>query len=487
MTTESLEPSLAIGSLAGAELHETHSGIVILIGNLAYKIKKPVDLGFLDFRAPGARELACARELQLNRRLAPDVYLEVAAFSRSEGTPSEPVLVMRRMPDDRRLSTLICAGADVEDDLRRLARRMAAFHAGAARGPAISAAAGPVGLRRRWVDNLQETQRFAGTVLDAAVLARIEQAALRFVDGRTALLDERVAGGYAVDGHGDLITDDVFCLNDGPRVLDCLDFDDALRWVDPLDDMAFLAMDIERLGRPDLAERLLNWYAEFSGTPIPESLRHHYIAYRAFVRAKVASIRAVQGDQGATRDAVAFADLALSHLEAGEVRLILVGGAPGTGKTTVATAVADRLGVTHLSTDAVRQDQHHPEAERYTRETKTATYRAVLERARQLLERGESVVADATWGERAWRREAEELAVSTSSELVQLVCETPVDVAAERAERRRLGGASTSEAGGEVARTLAAHRDPWPDATPVDTSGSADDAIDQAVRVVATG
>ena len=344
MTTASLDPTLATAALAGAELHETHSGIVILIGSLAYKVKKPVDLGFLDFRTAEARALACARELQLNRRLAPDVYLEIATFSRPDGTPTEPVLVMRRMPDDRRLSTLICNGTDVDDDLRLLARRMAVFHAGAACGPAIAAAAGPVGLRRRWVDNLHETQPFAGTVLDPAVLARIGRAAQRFVDGRTHLLGDRVADGYAVDGHGDLIADDVFCLDDGPRVLDCLDFDDALRWVDPLDDMAFLAMDIERLGRADLAERLLAWYAEFSGTPIPDSLRHHYIAYRAFVRAKVACIRAVQGDEGSARDAVTFADLALWHLEAGEVRLILVGGAPGTGKTTVATAVADRLG-----------------------------------------------------------------------------------------------------------------------------------------------
>ncbi|WP_375504529.1 AAA family ATPase [uncultured Jatrophihabitans sp.] len=466
-------------------MHETHSGVVILLGDLAYKIKKPVDLGFLDFRSHDARTLACQNELRLNRRLARDVYLDVGGFSRSLDTTSEPVLVMRRMPDDRRLSTLILDGADVAGDLRLLARRMADFHAGAARGPAISAAAGAAALARRWDDNLREVVPYAGTVLDDGVLKRVRRAVTRFLDGRTVLLNERAAGGFAVDGHGDLIADDVFCLDDGPRILDCLEFDDALRWVDVLDDMAFLAMDLEFLGRADLAGQLLDAYAEFSAAPIVEALRHHYIAYRAFVRAKVACIRAAQGDPDAARDAVQLADLALRHLETGEVRLILVGGAPGTGKTTVATALADRLGATYLSTEVIRGEHNGPDTDRYTKEAKTATYRAVLERARHLLERGQSVVADATWGELAWRREAGELATTTASMLTQLVCEAPVDVAAARAEQRLRTGYSPSQAGGEIARTLATHRDPWPDAIRIDTSGTAEGAIARAVGVTA--
>ena len=105
--------------------------------------------------------------------------------------------------------------------------------------------------------------------------------------------------GRVVDGHGDLLADDIFCLDDGPRVLDCLEFDDRLRWLDGLDDAAFLAMDLERLGAPDLAARFLDWYAEFAGDPAPASLRHHYVAYRAFVRAKVACLRYDQGDESA--------------------------------------------------------------------------------------------------------------------------------------------------------------------------------------------
>ena len=140
--------------------------------------------------------------------------------------------------------------------------------------------------------------------------------------------------GRARDGHGDLLADDIFLLDDGPRVLDCLEFDDALRLDDVLADVAFLAMDLERLGRPDLAERFLAAYRAASGDTWPSSLAHHHIAYRAQVRAKVSAIRAEQGVPDSADKAQALLRLALAHLEAGRVRLVLVGGLPGTGKST---------------------------------------------------------------------------------------------------------------------------------------------------------
>ncbi len=167
-------------------------------------------------------------------------------------------------------------------------------------------------------------------VTEIGLLAR------RFLAGREPLFDRRVAGGRIIDGHGDLLADDIYCLADGPRVLDCLDFDDRLRWLDGLDDAAFLAMDLERLGAPDLARHFTDWYAEYSGDPAPASLRHHYVAYRALVRAKIARIRAAQDEPAAGCEAQQLADIALRHLRAGAVTLVLVGGLPGTGKSTLA-------------------------------------------------------------------------------------------------------------------------------------------------------
>ncbi|HEV7204154.1 MAG TPA: AAA family ATPase [Jatrophihabitans sp.] len=465
-------------------LHETHSSVVVLLGDRAYKVKKPVDLGFLDFRTLAARQRDCARELELNRRIAPDVYLDVATLAASDGTTLEPVLVMRRMPEERRLSTLVEQGADVDDAVRDVARLVAAFHTRADRGPEIAEAGGRAALWRRWNANLDETQRFRDAVLPAATHERIRRLALRYVDGRGPLLAARATAGLTVDGHGDLTAQDIFCLPDGPRVLDCLEFDDRLRHVDVIDDVAFLAMEFEHLGRTDLAQRFLRWYTEFDAVTAVGSLQHHYIAYRAFVRAKVECLRAEQGVREAGAEAVRYAALALRHLEAGEVRLALVGGAPGSGKSTLAAALADRLDAMVISTDDVRTESSVEGGDRYRTEAKDATYREVLARTRRALENGESVIADATWGDTAWRRAAAEVASSTSSALIALHCTAPVDLAAQRADERQRSGAGTSEAGAAVAVALAVHRDPWPEAAVIDTSGPPEASLSAALDAV---
>ena len=196
---------------------------------------------------------------------------------------------------------------------------------------------------------------FTGRWLDPARTRSVEELTLRFLDGRGPLLARRVADGCAVDGHGDLMADDVFCLADGPRALDCLEFDDRLRYLDRIDDAAFLAMDLERLGAPDLGTAFLQWYVELSGDNAPPALVDHYVAYRAFVRAKVACVRTAQGEDH-TAEARQLLDLTFEHLSANAVTLVLVGGAPGTGKSTVAAELADRLGLVLLGSDRVRKE-----------------------------------------------------------------------------------------------------------------------------------
>lgn len=464
----------------GAEIRETHSAVIGLIGDVAYKVKKPVDLGFLDFRSLTARRHALEKEVRLNRRLAPDVYLDLARLVGSDGEILEHVLVMRRMPEHCRLSTLVRSDQLSADNLRRqlrsIARRLADFHSRAARGEQISDEAGQRGLRRRWTDNLTELEPFVGTSIDDAVYRHIRRLALDYVDGRGHLFERRRLAGLYLDGHGDVTAEDIFCLGDGPRILDCIDFDDRLRWVDALDDAAFLAMDLEHLHRAELGQYFLDQYAEFSAVSRVPSLEHHYIAYRALVRGKIACLRADEGEVAVQEDVDAYLQLTLRHLETGQVRLILVGGAPGTGKTTVATRVADSVGAVLLSSDVVRTELSPTHAD-FDDESRSRVYRELLGRAREALMSGETVVVDATWQTEQWRTWARQCAEETCSNLVELECHAPPALAAARAQRRLEHHESPSLAGRGVALTIAERRTAWPTAIAVDCSGSPDEAL----------
>ena len=454
-----------------AAVAETHSAVVFFAGDRAYKLKKPVNLGFLDFTSPQARELACQRETELNRRFAPDVYLGLAEIRGPGGWVCDHLVVMRRMPARRRLSALVTARAPVDGALRQVARVLAAWHAAAPRSPQIAAQGGQDALQGRWQANITQARESCGHLLHDAGLDEIDRLARRFTAGRAPLFAERIRAGRVVDGHGDLLADDIFCTGDGVRVLDCLEFDDRLRWLDGLDDVCFLAMDLERLGAPDLARRFTSWYAEYSGDPAPAPLRHHYVAYRAFVRAKVACLRARAGDGQAAAEAWQLAGMTLAHLRAGAVTLVLAGGLPGTGKTTLAGAVADRLGFTVLSSDRVRKELAGVPAEQdcaapwgagiYTAAWTGRAYCELLGRAGRLLALGESVIADASFSTPAQRAAAAQAAAAAHADLVQLRCAAPAEVAGQRLAART-GGISDADA--DIARQMAAVEAPWPEA-----------------------
>jgi uncharacterized protein len=484
-----------------AEAVETHSAVVFFAGNRAYKLKKPVSLGFLDFRAPQAREAACAREIELNREFAPDVYLGVAEIRGPDGQICDHLVVMRRMPASRRLSTLVRSHAPVAGPLRQVARTLAVQHGRAARGPRIAEQGGRDALSRRWMDNIEQTREIQARLtphepVDPAAVDETERLVSRFLAGRASLFQARIRGGHVLAGHGDLLADDIFCLHDGPRILDCLEFDDRLRWLDGLDDAAFLAMDLERLGAPALAEQFISDYAEYSGDPAPTSLRHHYVAYRAFVRAKVACLRVVQNDPAAGFGARRLAEVALRHLRAGAVTLVVVGGLPGTGKSALAGAAAGRLGFTVLSSDRIRKELAGLPAEAgarapyghgiYTGQWTERTYGELLRRAAVLLAHGESVIADASFISAGQRAAAAATAAAANADLVQLRCTASAELAARRMGDR-CGDASDADPG--IAREMAAIMAPWPEAVVIDTghggtAGKQDNLMRQALEAI---
>ena len=489
------DPSPSSGGIGSPpSIAETHSAWVILLGDRAYKLKKPVKLDFLDFSTREARGAIAQREVELNRRLAPDVYLGVSDVLGPDGTVCDHLVVMRRMPDDRRLSTLVRANATLDDEIRQIARVIAAFHARAGTSPAIASTGKPDAIRDKVERDLEEMRGFAGSMLDVDTLDEIGVLIRGYLDGRRPLLDDRMAQGCVIDGHGDLLADDIFCLPDGPRILDCIEFDDRLRYGDVLADVAFLVMDLERIGAAELGAQFVAAYQEFSAEHHPVTLLDYFVASRALIRSKVACIRTMQGHDASRQDASLLLELARDHLRRGAVRLVLIGGAPGTGKSTLAAAIAERLGWVVARSDEVRKELvglgHDVHAEAaidegiYDRATTDATYQVLLDHARHALEFGESVILDASWSRQQWRTMAAQISRETSSTLVELCCDAPIEVTDQRIEQRRVWGDDSSDATPSVAASMRARFESWPDAQVIATGSSLDASLAAALRVL---
>ncbi|MGH3642555.1 MAG: AAA family ATPase, partial [Mycobacterium sp.] len=403
------------------------------------------------------------------------------------GGDAEPVVVMRRYPDALRLASMVRRGEPVEGHLSAIADRIARFHSEAVRGPRVDACAKVPAMRARWRSNLTELRHYVGSALTAESVTEVERLAMQFIDGRAALFNSRITDRRIVDGHGDLIADDVFCIPDGPVLLDCLEFDDTLRYVDGLDDAAFLAMDLEFLGRPDLGEFFLEEYRRRAEDSAPASLAHFFIAYRAVVRAKVDCIRANQGQAGAVSDARRHLDLALRHLRAGTVRLVLVGGGPGTGKTTLAHALRDRLDAQVISSDDIRRDmQTHGElcgargvynAGLYSSDKVDAVYTTMLRQADLLLAGGQQVILDATWRDLRHRLKARDAAREGHCPIIELACTVSVTEAVSRIAARSV---TTSDATASIASAMARGDQTWAGAHHIDTSRPLGDSVAEA-------
>ena len=464
---------------------ETHLSWLVMVGDRVLKAKKPVRTEFVDLTTRQARQDVAEAEVRLNRRLAPDVYLGVATLAGVEGL-DEPVVVMRRMPDDRRLALMAARGDDLSVQVHQLARLLADFHQ-----RVEPVAVGPDAVLRLWRANTAELHAHGAGHVPLAQVGHLQGLAEQYLDGRHALFAAREAAGRCRDGHGDLLADDVFLLDDGPRVLDCLEFDAGLRAGDVLADTAFLAMDLERLGRVDLAALLLREHRRLLDDDWPPSLADHWIAYRAQVRAKVACLRAAQGDPDAPAQARALLELAERRMTTAQVSLVVIGGTPGTGKSWLAAAVGERTGWTVLRSDVVRQSVTAPDRGArlldegpYAAAVSERVLAAMLTQAQAELCAGRSVVLDATFTTTSWRAAADDLARRTHTGLTVLRTVVPDCVADERLRARAAVGADASQATAELAPALRARFAAWPEALELDTRRPADELVDHVLAAV---
>lgn len=468
---------------------ETHISMLFFTPDRVYKMLKPVTTGFLDHSTVDRRVAAIDDELRLNRRFAPDVYLGTASVDEN-GTEADRILVMRRLPAARRLANLTGA-PDFDAHLRHVARAVAAIHAAApiitAERPMSTAA----GMAELWRSSLDEIEPSVGTVIARDGFDRVAELALGYLDHSSALFDHRRQAGLVRDGHGDLIADDIFMLDDGPRILDCIAFNDDYRVCDVLADIAFLVMDVERLAGTPAADMLLHYYCQLSNEHHPSSLAHHYVAYRAHIRAKVALLRHRQGDESAAQVAIDLHRQTVDHLERARRRLVMVGGGPGTGKTTLARRLADLFNWSVIDSDTLRKDLHgidhqdhaverHPHL--YSAEATEATYTALVAEAALLLDAGESVLLDATWTDPAHRALARDVARRCGAELIEIECQLDPDLARARIAKRQRESSDASDASPSLVVPVGNRRGSWPPAWDIDTSRSPDVVLEDVAR-----
>jgi uncharacterized protein len=406
---------------------------------------------------------------------------------------------MRRYRDSDRLAFKVARDQpDVEGLLDAIAGILARFHARAERSRFIDEQGQVGAIGQRWRENLSQLDRFARMAISGVSgesIERIRHLAAEFTIGRQLLFTRRIEEGCIVDGHGDLLADDIFCADDELALLDCLEFDDQLRYVDRIDDAAFLAMDLEFLGRKDLGEYFLERYLDHSGAHSVDSaqpaLRDFYIAYRAVVRAKVDCVRWSQGKSEAGVNAARHLAIATARLESGAIRLALVGGNPGTGKSTLARALAERVGAQVISTDDVRRELRESgnvtgetgvlNAGLYSPDNVATVYEVVLRRARMGLSAGQSVILDGSWRDPQMRAEARRVASETHSAFVELMCTATVDTAADRIRTRRSGSSEvTPEIAAVLATEPAAQQAGWDTAHRMNTSRPLEDSVRQA-------
>jgi predicted kinase len=399
---------------------------------------------------------------------------------------------MRRLPSERCLSALI-GGPDVLDHLRAVAKLIARFHSGLPPMTAPVPLSTADGLAGFWKSSADDMAPFVGELFDPNEFDDVTRLAPEFLAHHAALFDARRADGFVRDGHGDLIVEDIFMLDDGPRILDCLAFDDAYRVSDVLADIGFLVMDVERLAGREAARHLLRCYCEYSNEHHPSSLAHHYVAYRAHVRAKVAMMRWQQGDAGAADEARRYHAQAHDHLRRARTTMVLLGGGPGTGKSSLADALSGALGWPALDSDTLRKDlrgvdhdDHHVELhpDLYSAASTAETYRVLIDRGASVLAAGESVILDATWASASHRALARQAASDQGARLVEIECRLPPHVASERITARQRNGHDPSDATPSLVDVA---RDAWPAAATVDTSRPIDEVCDRAVRRILTG
>jgi len=422
------------------EMIETHISTVLLAGDFAYKIKKPVDLGFVDFTTLEKRRQCCEGEVRLNRRTAPQLYLGVVPITGSidcpvvdgEGAAIEYAVKMRRFASDATLDALLREGVLPPDQIDALAALVAVFHGSVPVAGLASGYGAPEVIWEAALDNFRQMRIRVDYPATVEKLARLRAWTEAEFQRLVPTFERRRQHGFVRECHGDLHLGNVALIDGSPVPFDCIEFSDSLRWIDVINEAAFTMMDLLAHGERELAFRFLNRYLEERGDYEGVALLRFYLVYRALVRAKIASIQR----QSASLEG--YLRLAETLVESARSGLVITCGLSGSGKTTVARTLAGSLGAVHIRSDVERKRLHGIAAQTrsttavdsgiYDAVSTAATYERMAEIVRVLLSCGFPIIVDATFLHRSQRNAFRDLARREGVRFVIVRCEAPLDV-----------------------------------------------------------
>tara|TARA_R110002096_G_scaffold5863_20_gene27067 strand:+ start:6017 stop:7540 length:1524 start_codon:yes stop_codon:yes gene_type:complete len=492
------EPDAYPHPCTAIRLIETHISWVFLTGEYAYKLKKPLDFGFLDFTTLARREFYCREELRCNRRFAPDLYLDCVPVNRAadgrvriggSGETIEWAVKMREFDVDEQADHVLERGELEAPLLRRFAARLTRIYAAAPAPRAMADELGAAHIAAPVTDNFRELERLRSDPDERAALARIRT----WSANRHALLrdvfDARARDGYVRECHGDLHLANLVRRGDDIIAFDCIEFSEALRTIDPVCDIAFLFMDCAVRGRDDLAYAFLDAYLDASADYDGAALLRYYAVYRSLVRAKIAALRLEQCADPHSAESLAthlaWADRAT---EARGVALVLMCGVSGSGKSWLAERLAPALPAIRLRSDVARDALSPPAGEsgaRYSPAQRERVYTRLGDCARPILAGGDTVIVDATFADRATRARFAGLARAAGAACVVVYCTAARATLEERITRREREGRDPSEATVAVLQQQLAHFEPPPRDACVEVVTDAPCDIGEVARAIA--
>ena len=448
---------------------ETHISYVLLTGKHAYKIKKSVNLGFLDFTTLSARRFYCEEELRLNRRLAPALYLDVVAITGSvdapilggDGLVLDYAVKMREFPQEALASLLLSRNEIGAADIDVLAAEVAVFHARIDVAAPGSPFGRPNEVLRTALQNFAQIRPLLQTPRAQTELDALALWAKREHQARYTAFGERQRGGFIRECHGDLHLGNIARIDGKITIFDCIEFNDAMRWIDVMSEVAFTVMDLQDRGRGDLGHRFLNAYLEITGDYSGLSVLRFYLSYRAIVRAKVARLRAVQVDASDVSRVLldeyhGYVELARSYAQPPQAAIVLTHGLAGSGKSTLSQALLEVLGAVRIRTDVERKRLHGLATRDrspsgvdhglYTADATAATYHHVCALVRGVAAAGHVAIVDATFLKR-WQRDLfRKLAADLQVPFVIVTFSASESTLRERITRRAKEGHDASDA-----------------------------------------